>query len=60
MKQLVVVLLLVASSLCQSGCQAMARGVAQLYGVSDPFPGPCARESLQAGRCVPVTQGEKK
>jgi hypothetical protein len=44
-----------------SGCEPMAREVARLHGIKvDPFPGPCAPESFQAGRCVALQhQGTK-
>jgi hypothetical protein len=50
------VLVLLASSLLV-GCESMGRGLAKLHGYKgDPFPGPCAPESWQAGRCVAVKQ----
>jgi hypothetical protein len=50
------VLVLLASSLL-TGCESMGRGLAKMHGYKgDPFPGPCAPESWQAGRCVAVTQ----
>jgi hypothetical protein len=40
------------------GCESAAREVAKLHGIKvDPFPGPCAPESVQAARCVAVKQG---
>jgi hypothetical protein len=40
-----------------TGCESMAREVVKLHGVKvDPFPGPCAPESVQTGRCIPVAQ----
>ena len=44
-----------------SGCADMTRATLKgMYGINvDPFPGPCAAESVQAGHCVAVKQGEK-
>jgi hypothetical protein len=40
------------------GCEGMERVVAKAHGIKvDPLPGPCAPDSLQAGRCVPTTEG---
>ena len=53
------VVLLVSVSL--SGCETLIRENAKLHGIKgDPFPGPCAPESLQAGRCLAVKQEQGK
>ena len=47
-------------SVFMGGCESMGRGLARLHGVQgDPFPGPCAPESVQVGQCVAVKQGAK-
>ena len=57
-RHLVLALLLSATL---PGCEPMAREVAKLHGVNvDPFPGPCAPESFQAGTCVAVKQGGRQ
>jgi hypothetical protein len=60
MKRLRFGALLLCLCLASSGCESMSRGLVSLYGIkTDPFPGPCAPESVQAGQCVAVTQGAK-
>ena len=49
--------LVLALSLTMGGCESMAREVVKLHGVKvDPFPGPCAPESVKVGQCVPIAQ----
>ncbi len=52
--------LVVVLGMMLTGCEQYARAVARLYGYTgDPFPGPCAAESIHAGRCIQRQQGGK-
>jgi hypothetical protein len=57
MRHIVIVVLGLGLSLMSGGCEQVGRGLTRLYGIkTDPFPGPCAPESVRTGQCVPVTQ----
>jgi hypothetical protein len=44
-----------------TGCEESARAMARLYELKgDPFPGPCAAESVQVGDGVPIQQQVSK